>query len=104
AETGRLRVRVGVIDRHRDRAPSRPESAAAHLVRVGLARDPVGEVRDTAGVARRRTPREACHGEVEAAPEEMDGAALADETGTERLQHAVRLYEHAPEALGVLRV
>ena len=34
----------------------------------------------------------------------MDGAALADETGTERLQHAVRLDEHAPEALGVLRV
>src|SRR5262249_9461137 len=78
--------------------------AAAHLVRVSLARNPVGEVRYAARVARCRATREARHGEVEAAPEEVDGAALADEAGAERLHDPVGLDEHAPEALGVFGV
>src|SRR3546814_13275704 len=53
----------------------------------------------------RRTPaREARHRQIEAAPEEVDGAHLADVARTELLEHAIDLEQPSPEALCVLRV
>src|SRR5271156_6819303 len=49
---------------------------------------------------RGRSSREPRHCEIEAAPEEMDRARLADKSGTEELEDAVRLNQRAPEAVG----
>src|ERR1044071_309198 len=53
----------------------------------------------------RRAPAgEARYGEVEAAPEEVDGAGLAHEVRAEDLKGVVRARERSPEAVGVLAV
>src|SRR5262249_39197174 len=74
------------------------EAGAADLVRVRVARDAVRQAGHAAGVQRRRTAREARDGEVRRAPEEVDGAALADEARAETLEHAIRLLQDLPEA------
>ena len=79
---------------------SRPETDTAHFLRIGFARDRVGQVRNPAGMRRRRTTREAGHGEIEAAPEEMHRTAFAAEAGTKFFQDAIGLGENAPEAVG----
>ena len=53
---------------------------------------------------RRAAPGEPGHREIEAAPEEMDRARLAEKPGTEQLEDAIRLHERAPEAMGGRRV
>ena len=70
----------------RHRPAARPEPGAADLVRVGLARHPVRQVRDAAGMRRRGPAREARDREVGRAPEEMHRAALADEARAEALE------------------
>src|SRR5262249_13029164 len=52
--------------------------------------------REPAGKARDR--------EVEASPEEMHRADLADKTGPEQREHAMRAEQNAPEARGVVAV
>jgi hypothetical protein len=52
-------------------------------------------------MGRRLGPGKARRGQVEAAPEEVHGAGLADESRAELLEHPVRLHEYAPEAVGV---
>ncbi len=60
----------------------------------------VGDPRDVVRVRpwRREPPREARDAEVEAPPEEVDGAALPEEPGAELLQQPVRVPEE-PEPL-----
>src|SRR6185437_2887016 len=80
----------------RDTASTRPESHAADLVRVRFAGNRIGT--RTLGSA---PAREARYGEIEAAPEEMHRAALADEARAELAEHAVERDQDAPEAFGI---
>ena len=50
---------------------------------------------------RRQSPREPARRQVEAAPEEVHRARLADEAAPERLEHPVSLEEDTPEAVGL---
>src|SRR3954465_708175 len=68
-------------------------------MRVGLAHRPVRQVRDTAGVSRGKTTAETGAGQIEGAPEEMDGAALPNEAAAEFLQHAIGLGHRGPAAV-----
>src|SRR5215472_18134096 len=49
---------------------------------------------------RGRPPRETGHGEVEAAPKEMNRARFAQEAGSKKLEYAIGLDERAPKAVG----
>src|SRR6516165_405448 len=40
------------------------------------------------------------HREVEAAPKEMNGARLAQEAGSKKLEYAIDLDKHTPKAMG----
>src|SRR3546814_7682624 len=81
-----------------------PKARAAHFVGVGLAGDFIRKVGYAARMQRRTPAREARHRQIEAAPEEVYGAHLADVARTELLEHAIDLVQHSPEALCVLRV
>lgn len=48
---------------------------------------------------RRRSAGETRDGEIEASPEEMDGAYFAYEAAAENLEDAVDLKERAPESM-----
>jgi hypothetical protein len=72
-------------------------------VRIRLDHDPVGTVRDPAGVLRRGAAREARGRQVEAAPVEADRARLADETRPELLEQPIGADERSPEQLDVSR-
>ena len=61
-----LGIGVGIIRGVVDRAAARPEPARAHLVRIGLACDGIGDVRGS-WMHWRTSAREPCHREVETA-------------------------------------
>src|SRR5919201_1343890 len=92
AEAVRLGRGVGVEVGVRDVVVPRPEAEGDDLVRVRLLLDGVVLDRD-AGL-----PREARDGEVEAVPEEMDGARLAVEPATELDEDGVSPVEDKAEA------
>ena len=71
---------------------------------VGLARDLVRQPGNAARMQRRRSPGEARHRDVEAAPEEMDGADLAEIAGAKPLQHPVDRDARLKEAVDRVRV
>src|SRR3546814_17827313 len=81
-----------------------PKARAAHFVGVGLAGDFIRKVGYAARMQRRTPARAARHRQIEAAPEEVDGAHLADVARTELMETAIDLEQHSPEALLVLRV
>ncbi len=64
---------------------------------VGLAGDRIRETRDTPGVPRSRSPGESGDREVEAPPEEVHRARLAEEGRPELLEHAVDLHQRLEE-------
>ena len=66
--------------------------------------DPGTAVRRTARMRRRRASREPGHRQIETAPEEVDGADLADEASPELMEHAVALHQAAPEPVDRLAV
>ena len=53
---------------------------------------------------RRATAGKARHRQIETAPEEMHGAAFADEPCAEKLQDAIRLEEHLPKTVRELTI
>ena len=70
---------------------------------IGLARHRVGQGRNAAGMERSGASREARHRKVEAAPEQMDRAHLAEIGRAEALQHPIdrdRRVEKARHGLG----
>jgi hypothetical protein len=77
-------------DKRRNRRPDNraaaagPKACAAHL-RIGLA----GNFVRTSRMPWRVPAREARHRQVEAAPEKVDGAALADKARAECLEHPI---------------
>src|SRR5689334_23174963 len=76
-----------------------PESATGHLVRIGLARHPIGALlwgSGTAGKAR--------HGQIEGTPEEMHRTALAQKSAAEFFKDPLTLDEDAAEAVDILGV
>src|SRR3569832_1265863 len=103
-EIGGLRFGFRVKQRIRRGAAAGPESATAQLVRIRLARDPIGEMRHAARMRWRCASGKTCDRVFEATPEKMHGAALADEARAELFEHPVGLHQRAPEAMGVLRV
>src|SRR6266436_8246360 len=80
------------------------EAGAAHLVRVSLLHHVVRAVRCSARVPWCGPAREAGRRKIEAAPEEVDGARLADEFAAELLEDVSSVHQHAPERVGPLRI
>src|SRR5262249_52679781 len=89
----------GIERRVIHRTAARPEARTADLVRIGLARNGVGQMRDATWMAWRDTAGESRHGEIKTAPEEMHRARLAEEAGAELFEHAVAVDEDLQEAL-----
>src|SRR5262249_55245138 len=78
-KTGRLGVGVGIEGGAREGVIPGPEAGAAHLVRIRFAGYFIRESRYATGMPGRPPSGEARDGEIEAAPEEMDRAHLAEE-------------------------
>ena len=71
---------------------------------VGLARHRIRQAREPARMRRGRAPREAGDGEVEGAPEQVDGRDLAENARSEVLEHAIDAHQRPVEALHGLAV
>jgi len=52
----------------------------------------------------RRPAREARHGQIEAAPEEVHGATLADEPSPKLFEDSVCLHQDSPEPVGIFPI
>ena len=87
-----------------DRIAAGPETGAAHFVRICLAGYVIGQVRDAAWMSWCRSPGESGHREIEAAPEKMNGARLAEERSLELLQRAIGREQHTMKAPHVFRI
>ena len=98
-KSGRLGRGICVEGSSFDVAAAWPETMADYLVRVGLPRDAVGAF--ALGCA---ASREARHGQVEAAPEKMNGAHFADKGGAELLKNCVYEHQNPPEPVDILRI
>src|SRR5215831_11777050 len=101
---GRRRIRVRIKGRVLYARAASPESRTTDLVRVGLAHHRRRHPGNAARERRRSPPRETRHGQIEAAPEKMHGARLADESCAKALEHAVGAAQCAEEPLGLLRI
>src|SRR5579871_528073 len=55
-------------------------------------------------MARCRPSGKACHGQIEASPEEVHRAHLTEKAGAEICKYVVRREEYAPEAVGIVAV
>src|SRR5580704_7337576 len=55
-------------------------------------------------VWRRRSPGEAGHGKIEAAPKKVRRAAFATKARPKFFEHAISVNHSAPEAVGILRI
>src|SRR5204863_5926012 len=82
-KAGRLRIGVGVEGGLSKAAIARPKAGAADLVRIGLAVDRIRNIR-IAWRRGRAAARKARYREIEAAPEKMHRAHLADEMPAKR--------------------
>src|SRR5262249_47221777 len=100
----RRRIGVGIERRIAHRTAARPEPGARHLMRIGFARDCVGQVGYTARMRRRPSSGKARHGQVETAPEKMHRAHFAEKAGAEITEYVVRREQYAPEAVGIVAV
>src|SRR6185436_12047515 len=103
AETRGLGISIG-IERGIDAVAPGPEARAADLVRVGFLHYRIRQARDFSHEGRSAPTRKTRYREIKAAPKEMHRAAFSDEAGAKLLQHAVHLQQHAPEAVGVVRI
>ena len=82
---------------------SGPESATRDFVRVGIARDAVGQARH-AGMGWRDAAGETRAGEIHCSPEEVNGANLAAKSCTEDGEDTRGLQENSREALRVFGI
>src|SRR6478736_10082650 len=93
-ESLRFRISVGVENRCRHGGVARPETKAAHLLGVSLARDRIGQMRHPARMRRRGPTGETSDREIKTAPEKMHGTALSAEPRAEFLKHAIAFHEN----------
>src|SRR5205814_6447 len=98
AEPWRLRIGVGIERGLRVRIAAGPEAGTADFVRIGLARDAVGQPGHAARMQRRAPAGKARDGEIETAPEKMHRAHLAEKAGAEEAEDALDLDQGLPEA------
>src|SRR5207237_7701685 len=98
AKARRLRIGIGIERGIIDCTGTRPEAGAAYFVRISLKGDRIGQVRHAAGMAGRATAGKPRHREIEAAPEEMHRARLAEEAGAELFEYLVGIDEDPEEA------
>jgi hypothetical protein len=98
-QSRRLRRGIGIERRGGETVIAGPEATTDLFMGHRFARHAIGP-RSLGGAP----TGEERHGEVEAAPEEVDGTALAHKRRAEALHDALGLGQDAPEALGVERV
>src|SRR5262249_16894110 len=103
-KSGRLRIRIRIEDRHRCSSVARPKTEAAHFLGVRFSRDCVRQMRDPAGMRRRRPSGKPRHRQIETPPEDTRPTALATKTRTELLKHEVALDKNAPKSIGIFAV
>src|SRR5205814_9677576 len=96
-KAGRLRIGVGIKRGLAKAAIARQKARAADLVRIGLAVDRIRNIR--VAWRGRAAARKARYREIEAAPEKMHRADLADKAPAEGREHLIDLREGAPEAV-----
>src|SRR4030095_5346171 len=90
AEAFRRRISVGIKEGPTGRASAAgPEAGARHFVAIGLAGDGIGQIGDAAGMKRRGAARKSGDGKIEAAPEEVDRADLAEKARPEQSKDAI---------------
>src|SRR5882762_3758022 len=75
-ESRRFRVCVRIENRCRHRGIARPETQAAHLLRISLARDRVRKMWYSPGMRWRFSTGETRHCQIKAAPEKMHRTAF----------------------------
>src|SRR5690348_14945393 len=83
AETIGLRIGIGVERGFGESIVSGPEAGAADFMRVRLLCNRIRQARHSARMQRRRTPRKAGRGKIEAPPEKMDRTRLAEKSAAE---------------------
>src|SRR5271154_3554997 len=98
-ETRWLRRRVRIVRCALDVAASRPESRAAHLVRIRLARD-----RIRPRTLRRAPSRKSRRRQVEAPPEKMHRARFTYKSRAKFLKLLFAARQNPPKTVGVLRI
>ena len=81
-----------------DRSTARPKASRRNFVTVGFASDLVRQGRNATRVQGRSPARKARHREVEASPEEVHRADLAEIAGAEGLEHGRHRYGCPEEA------
>ncbi len=96
----RIRVIGGIVDA----VAAGPKARTADLVRIGLLHHNVRDPRGLACEARRCAAGKACDRQIEAAPEEMDGAGLPQEASPKLFHHAIALHQSPPEAVRILGI
>src|SRR5262245_9270113 len=95
-KTGRFRNNVRIESSVFNISTSWPEAGAAHLMRVGFLSNAVGS-----RTRRGATTRKARYGEIETAPKEVHGAALAHKSSPKLLKDAVNRNQNPPETMRV---
>src|SRR5437762_2188791 len=98
-ESRRFGICVGVEYRCRHGGVARPETEAAHLLRVSLARNRIRQMWNSARMRRCEPARETGHCEIKAAPEKMHRTAFATKTRAEFLKYASALQQDAPKPI-----
>src|SRR6185312_9446549 len=95
-----IRVERGV----RHEIVARPEARAADLVRIGLSRNAIRQIRHAPRMKGGPPAGKASDGKIEASPEEMDRAALAKEGRAELEEHPLDFSQDAPMPFGKVAI
>ena len=98
------RIGIGVESRVIDRPAARPEAGARHFMGIGFPGHGIGQMRHAAGMGRGAPAGKPRHREIEAAPEEMHRAHLAEKRRAEMGKHLMRAQQHPPEPVGEVAV
>src|SRR5262249_55015544 len=80
SKSGRFWICVRIKDWRRRICVSGPETETADLLRVGLARDRIRQMRDSTRMRRCLPPGKSRHRQIKTAPEKMHRTAFAAET------------------------
>src|SRR6266576_2091917 len=101
SETRGLRIRIRIEEWRRCSRVAGPKTEAAHFLRVGLARDLVRQMRDSARMRWCCAARKTRHGQIKTAPEKMHRTAFATETRAKLLEDTITLHQHAPKTVRI---
>ena len=88
-----IRIECGIVHG----ASAGPKSHADRLVRVRLARDPVGS-----GALRRAPAGKSRDRQIETSPKKMHGTIFSDKSRSKFLEHRIHVHKNPPKAMSVL--